>query len=263
VIYVEGEHEKGFIHTNYNIHTARTGRLTSYNPNLQTVPNPSHDVNLRHYFIPPRKDWVVWEFDFKALEMKVVAHLSRDKVMIKELQDGIDMHCSNAVRFGHVFGTLAKSVKYDEFKKIRDFKPEDGYELGSDKETDRLISLSEFYDELRRLAKSIGFGISYGKNAITFAKETGKDVEDIEVALDTYFEGYCGLFKWREKQKKTSVQVGLLELPWTDYYANERAMYEQTPHELLYWAYGWLGNISKAQEHLKEAKKYQPKNPHN
>lgn len=51
-----------------------------------------------------------------------------------------------------------------------------------------------------------------------------------------------------------------LEIPWTDYYANDRAMYEQHPHELLYWGYGWIGNIPKAREHLMAAFKYQPYN---
>lgn len=41
-----------------------------------------------------------------------------------------------------------------------------------------------------------------------------------------------------------------LDIPWTDYYANDKAMYEQEPHELLYWAYGWIGDVASAQKHL-------------
>lgn len=52
-----------------------------------------------------------------------------------------------------------------------------------------------------------------------------------------------------------------LEIPWTDYYANDRAMYENYPHELLYWAYGWLGKIDLAREHLMKALSYQQYNP--
>lgn len=52
-----------------------------------------------------------------------------------------------------------------------------------------------------------------------------------------------------------------LEISWTDYYANDRAMYEHYPHELLYWAYGWMGRIDLAREHLMKALKYQPHNP--
>lgn len=53
---------------------------------------------------------------------------------------------------------------------------------------------------------------------------------------------------------------GALELPWTDYYANERAMYEHEPHQLLYTAYGWTGNIPEAQKHVMKALEYQPYN---
>lgn len=52
-----------------------------------------------------------------------------------------------------------------------------------------------------------------------------------------------------------------LEIPWTDYYANDKAMYEQEPHALLYWAYGWLGNIPGAQEHILKALDFQRENP--
>jgi glycosyltransferase involved in cell wall biosynthesis len=51
-----------------------------------------------------------------------------------------------------------------------------------------------------------------------------------------------------------------LEIPWTDYYANDKAMYEQVPHELLYWGYGWTGNIPEAQKHIMKALEYQPYN---
>jgi tetratricopeptide (TPR) repeat protein len=52
-----------------------------------------------------------------------------------------------------------------------------------------------------------------------------------------------------------------LEIPWTDYYANDKGMYEQEPHEHLYWAYGWTGNISEAQKHILKCLEYQSLNP--
>ena len=51
-----------------------------------------------------------------------------------------------------------------------------------------------------------------------------------------------------------------LELVWTDYYANQKIHYEAYPHELLYWAYGWLGNIPEARKHILKALEYQPYN---
>ena len=52
-----------------------------------------------------------------------------------------------------------------------------------------------------------------------------------------------------------------LEIPWTDYYANDKAMYENVPHELLYWAYGWVGNIEEAKYHILKALYYCPCHP--
>lgn len=54
---------------------------------------------------------------------------------------------------------------------------------------------------------------------------------------------------------------GALQIPWTDYYANDKAMYENIPHELLYWAYGWVGDIAKAKEHIMKALWWQPFHP--
>ena len=61
-------------------------------------------------------------------------------------------------------------------------------------------------------------------------------------------------------QATASYARAALEIPWTDYYANDKAMYEQVPHELLYWAYGWLGRIPDAQREIQIALKYQPHN---
>jgi hypothetical protein len=51
-----------------------------------------------------------------------------------------------------------------------------------------------------------------------------------------------------------------MEIPYVSYYANDMSFYTNYPHELLYWAYGWMGNISKAQEHILKALEYQPYN---
>lgn len=52
-----------------------------------------------------------------------------------------------------------------------------------------------------------------------------------------------------------------LEIPWVDYYANEKSHYEDLPHAVLYWAKGWMGDIKAAQDHLLKALEYQPFHP--
>ncbi len=54
---------------------------------------------------------------------------------------------------------------------------------------------------------------------------------------------------------------GALEIPWSAFYANNKALYEQEPHAVLYKAYGWMGKIPEAQHHITEALRYQPHNP--
>ncbi|MGH7249999.1 MAG: class I SAM-dependent methyltransferase, partial [Minisyncoccia bacterium] len=61
-------------------------------------------------------------------------------------------------------------------------------------------------------------------------------------------------------QAAVAYAKGALEIPWSSFYANNKAYYEQEPHEVLYKAYGWLGRIPEAQEHILTALKFQPNN---
>ncbi|GEM_PF-1179999 len=63
-----------------------------------------------------------------------------------------------------------------------------------------------------------------------------------------------------QPQKCLCVAKAAMEIPWGSFYANQREHYENIPHELAYWSYGWLGNINKAQEHILKALEYQPRN---
>jgi DNA polymerase-1 len=71
------------------------------------------------------------------------------------------------------------------------------------------------YAKLRSFAKSVGFGLNYGIEARTLSEDHDVPVEDVEVAIDTYFNRYKKLAAWREKQGKLAVQRGYLQLPWT------------------------------------------------
>lgn len=210
----------GYLHCSFNVHTPRTGRLSSSDPNFQNIPNPSNGVNVRNYFIPPKHEekWCTWEADYSALEMKVVAHLSQDKVMIKQLQDGVDMHSFNAVRFGHVLGFVEKDVDYDRFKTIAKYDPEDKakyLQKFTEKEFKIIVDLHPKFSKLRAFAKSVGFGLNYGIEARTLSEDNDVPVEDVEVAIDTYFDGYRGLARQMAKWRKDAIEKGYLTLPWT------------------------------------------------
>jgi uracil-DNA glycosylase family 4 len=210
--------ENGYLHCNFNAHTPRTGRLSSDTPNFQNIPNPSHGINIRNYFIPPEEGWVTWEADYSALEMKVVAHLSQDPVMLQELKDGTDMHSKNAVTFGHVLGFVDKSVDYDWFKIVAKYDPEkekDYLKKYGAKKLAEIKKLHPEFSKLRAFAKSVGFGLNYGIEARTLSEDHNVPLEDVEVAIDTYFKRYKKLAKWREKQGNLAIKRGYLELPWT------------------------------------------------
>lgn len=205
-----------FIHTNYNMHSVRTGRLASTSPNLQTVPRPTNDLpNLRQAFVPSKSDWYTWEVDKKALEIHVIALLSKDKVMIDELKRDIDMHSSNAVNFGHIWKFVDKDVDYDKFLKILKFdKPDNFKQLSkADKKAVlKKIKKAKKYKEIRTNTKAIAFGLNYGEGASALAKRFKMDEYDIQDAIDAYFNKYRGMYQWRETIKKIALEDGFLHL---------------------------------------------------
>ena len=78
-------------------------------------------------------------------------------------------------------------------------------------------------------------------------------------------EALIKLARFYKYNNRPSVVIALckaaMEIPITDYYANDKSMYEQEPHELLYWAYGWMGDIPNAKKHILIALDYQIDNP--
>jgi len=72
----------------------------------------------------------------------------------------------------------------------------------------------------------------------------------------------AAFYKHNNNFKATAAYAtAAMEIPYVSYYANNMSYYTNYPHELLYWAYGWMGNIAKAQEHITEALRFQPHNP--
>ncbi len=84
---------RGYIHTSFNIHGAYTGRLSSSDPNLQNIPKKG---GIRELFIPDAPDDEFASVDYKQLEVRVAAAITKDPVLIDEIVKGIDMHSRNA-----------------------------------------------------------------------------------------------------------------------------------------------------------------------
>jgi uracil-DNA glycosylase family 4 len=201
----------GFVHTNYNAHTPRTGRLSSSEPNLQNIPRESESFpSVRQFYIPPFEDWATFEADYQALEVAVSAMLSGDKLLIKLLKDGTDMHTYNMVHVGKKLGMVKDSITYEKFKKFIDFKPKDPDNLtAKDK---KKLKRKKKYKGIRFLQKAVTFGLNYGQSPVTLARDLERSREEMEQFVDEYFTLYDGVFNWREDIKEEALTTGILTL---------------------------------------------------
>jgi len=214
--------QRGKIHTNYNAHTPRTGRLSSSDPNLQNIPRPSIKypwANIRQCFHPTRPDWVIFSVDYQQIEMRIAAYLSRDYVMIQEIADKVDLHTRNCVMFGTVLGFIPAGMTEKKFKKIRHYEPPNNWDVklkGAKREDVELaIQMAAEFDEHRTFAKAVGFGLNYGIHASTLATDHDRDVDDVQEAIDLYFKKYERLKDWRDDQCALWIEKGCLVLPET------------------------------------------------
>jgi uracil-DNA glycosylase family 4 len=198
------------IHTNFNLWTPRTSRWSANRPSVQVWPRPLNGLPNARNFIIPRDSWNLFEFDYRGLEQYIVAALSKDKVLIKLLQDGTDVHSYNATSLGKKLGLVAANVTYEMFL--------DYIGKGSIKKEDiesqpELKKTYLIYSDLRTKAKSIGFGLNYGKGAISFAEEFGIDQEAAQDMIDAYFVIYSEMLAWRNKIVRQALVHGEIKLP--------------------------------------------------
>ena len=143
----------GRIHAHFNQTGAATGRLSSDHPNLQNIPVRSHTGRtLRRAFVAPEGyDFVV--ADYSQIELRILAHLSRDPGLLEAFGAGEDIHAATAAR---VFGSPTDLVTPD----------------------------------LRRRAKAINFGLLYGMEAFGLADRLKISREEAQEHMDTYFRQF-------------------------------------------------------------------------
>jgi DNA polymerase-1 len=152
----------GRLHTTFNPIGAATGRLSSGNPNLQNIPIRTElGREIRAAFIP-RESWRMVVADYSQIELRLLAHMSRDAVLIEAFRNGEDIHTRTAAE---VFGVGPLMVT----------------------------------PEMRRNAKAVNFGIVYGQTPFGLAQSLGIDRKEAEVYIRTYFERYAGVRKWIDR----------------------------------------------------------------
>ncbi len=166
----------GRVHTTYNQTGAATGRLSSSNPNLQNIPIRTElGREIRAAFIP-REGWTLVVADYSQIELRLLAHMSKDPVLVKAFRNGEDIHTRTAAE---VFRTPPMMVTPD----------------------------------MRRAAKAVNFGIVYGQTPFGLAASINIDRKEAEEYIRAYFELYAGVKKWIqqtvEEVRKTGVSVTL------------------------------------------------------
>ena len=146
----------GRLHTTFNQAGAATGRLSSSNPNLQNIPIRTElGREIRAAFIP-EEGWTLVAADYSQIELRLLAHMSRDALLVEAFRNGEDIHSRTAAE---VFGVPPQMVT----------------------------------PELRRNAKAVNFGIVYGQTPFGLAAQLGIDRKDAERYIKSYFERYAGV----------------------------------------------------------------------
>ncbi len=164
----------GRVHTSYNQTVAATGRLSSTDPNLQNIPIRSEEGRrIRQAFVAP-KGYKMMAADYSQVELRIMAHLSEDKSLLKAFSNGVDVHRATAAE---VFG----------------------------------VPLDEVDTEQRRAAKAINFGLIYGMSAFGLAKQLNIGRYEAQDYIDVYFARYPGVKAYMDKTREQAHDRGFVE----------------------------------------------------
>ncbi len=154
--------QTGRIHTRWSQAVAATGRLSSQDPNLQNIPIRSDLGKLiRKAFIAP-KGHVILSADYSQIELRVLAHLSHDPLLVDAFRTGQDVHVRTAME---VFGVDAAGVT----------------------------------EEMRRRSKTVNFGVIYGMGEVALAKRLSIPRAEASSFIQRYFERYKGVHDFMER----------------------------------------------------------------
>ncbi|MGY1451003.1 DNA polymerase I [Pseudomonas chlororaphis] len=164
----------GRIHTSYHQAVASTGRLSSSDPNLQNIPvRTAEGRRIRQAFIAP-PGYKLLAADYSQIELRIMAHLSRDEGLLNAFRNNLDVHAATAAE---VFKVELKDVSSDQ----------------------------------RRSAKAINFGLIYGMGAQKLGKDIGVDTKTAKAYIDTYFARYPGVREYMDRTRAQAAEQGYVE----------------------------------------------------
>jgi DNA polymerase I len=162
----------GRVHTDFNQAVTSTGRLSSSHPNLQNIPiRTEFSRQIRRAFIPA-PGWILAAVDYSQIELRILAHLSQEPVLITAYNQNEDIH-----------SVTAKLLF----------------------ESDTITS------EQRRMGKIINFGVVYGMGAAKFGRETGVKTSEAKIFIEKFYDRYPGIFDYLERVKREAIALGYVE----------------------------------------------------
>jgi DNA polymerase-1 len=164
----------GRIHTSYHQAVAATGRLSSSDPNLQNIPiRTAEGRRIRNAFIAPPGRLLI-AADYSQIELRIMAHLSKDERLLEAFRTGADIHRATAAEI-----------------------------LG--------IKLAEVNDDQRRAAKAVNFGLIYGMSAFGLGRQLGIERGAAQEYVDLYFARYPGVRRFMDETKAVARESGYVE----------------------------------------------------
>ncbi len=166
------DEKEGKLYTNFNQTVTATGRLSSSDPNLQNIPvRLEEGRRIRKAFIPSGEDEILFAADYSQVELRILAHLSRDPILIEAFETGQDIHRRTAAEVNN-------------------------------------ITLEEVTPVMREKAKAVNFGIIYGSSDYGLAQNLKIPRSEAKAYIDSYFERYQGVKKYMEEIVKQAREQG-------------------------------------------------------
>lgn len=159
------------VHTSYHQAVTATGRLSSSDPNLQNIPVRNEEGRrIRQAFIAP-EGYRILAADYSQIELRIMAHLSRDAGLLRAFSLGLDIHRATAAE---VFG----------------------------------LPLDRVTTEQRRSAKAINFGLIYGMSAFGLSRQLAIPRNEAQKYMNLYFERYPGVQEYMERTRQQAAEQG-------------------------------------------------------
>ena len=149
--------ETGRIHTSFSQTITSTGRLSSSNPNFQNIPiRTNNGKEIRNAFVPQKNGWKIFSADYSQIELRIMAHLSKDENLINAFINNEDIHARTS---SNLFNVPIENVSND----------------------------------MRRTAKIVNFGVMYGAGPYRLSQELGIPMAESKKIISSYFERYSGI----------------------------------------------------------------------